>query len=59
MRPGSAGSIYQPVLAQNFSANIYPSRPVSVVIPFAAGGTTDNEARLYTQKLQENTGQAF
>ena len=37
----------------------WPSRPVTVVIPFAAGGTTDNEARLYTQKLQEFTGQPF
>jgi tripartite-type tricarboxylate transporter receptor subunit TctC len=37
----------------------YPSKPVSLVIPFAAGGTTDAEARIYTQKLQELTGQPW
>ncbi len=45
--------------AQRLPAEAYPSRPVSVVIPFVAGGTTDNEARLYTQKLQESLGQSF
>ena len=45
--------------AQRSTADTYPSRPVSVVIPFVAGGTTDNEARLYTQKLQESLGQPF
>lgn len=37
----------------------YPTKPVSVVIPFASGGTTDAEARFYTQKLHENTGQPW
>lgn len=43
-----------PALGQAF-----PSRPVSIVVPFASGGTTDTEARLYTQKLQESTGQPW
>lgn len=40
-------------------ATAYPVRPVSLVIPFASGGTTDTEARLYLQKLQDSTGQPF
>ena len=47
------------VQAQRSAADAWPSRPVSVVIPFSPGGSTDNEARLYTQKLQESTGQPF
>jgi len=41
------------------AATVYPVKPVSLVIPFASGGTTDTEARLYLQKLQESTGQPF
>jgi tripartite-type tricarboxylate transporter receptor subunit TctC len=44
--------------AQGAATN-YPSRPVTVVVPFAAGGTTDSELRLYTGKLQASTGQPF
>ena len=40
-------------------ATAYPVRPVSLVIPFASGGTTDTEARLYLPKLQDSTGQPF
>jgi tripartite-type tricarboxylate transporter receptor subunit TctC len=35
------------------------ARPVAIVMPYAAGGTNDNEARIYTQKVQEATGQRF
>ena len=45
--------------AQKPAIDAYPAKPVAVVIPYAAGGSTDNEARLYTQKLQESTGQPF
>jgi tripartite-type tricarboxylate transporter receptor subunit TctC len=41
------------------AADSYPSRPVTVIIPFAAGGPTDNEGRIYTNKLAETLGQAF
>lgn len=37
----------------------YPSHPVTVVIPFAPGGSTDNEARLYTDHVSKSLGQPF
>ena len=41
------------------SADNYPSRPITVIIPFAAGGPTDTEGRIYTTKLTETLGQPF
>ena len=37
----------------------YPSRPVTVVVPQAAGGANDAIARVVAQKLSEQTGQQF
>ncbi len=41
------------------SAATYPSKPVTMVVPFAAGSATDQEARIYTTKLSEIYGQSF
>ncbi|MFT3772292.1 MAG: tripartite tricarboxylate transporter substrate binding protein [Minicystis sp.] len=37
----------------------YPSRPVTMVVPYTAGGSTDIVARLISQKLMESLGQPF
>jgi tripartite-type tricarboxylate transporter receptor subunit TctC len=41
-----------PVSAQN-----YPTRPIELVVPFVAGGTTDNMARLMAQRFTESWAQ--
>jgi putative tricarboxylic transport membrane protein len=40
-------------------AETYPTRPVTIVTPFAAGSQTDAAARLVGQYLQDALGQSF
>ncbi|MDD0812850.1 tripartite tricarboxylate transporter substrate binding protein [Curvibacter sp. RS43] len=37
----------------------WPDKPVRIVVPYAAGGTTDFAARQVAQKLTEQTGKSF
>jgi tripartite-type tricarboxylate transporter receptor subunit TctC len=41
------------------AAQSYPSRTVTVVVPFPAGGSVDGVARILVQKLNETVGQHF
>ena len=47
------------ILPATSMAQAYPNKPVRVVLPFPAGGTTDLFARILSQKLQESTGQSW
>ena len=45
--------------AGSASAQPYPSRPVTLITPFAAGSVTDATARSIAAHLQEALGQPF
>ena len=38
-------------------AQAYPSKPIKMIVPFPAGGTTDIVARIIAQKMTESMGQ--
>jgi tripartite-type tricarboxylate transporter receptor subunit TctC len=38
-------------------ADIYPSRPVTMIVPFAAGGPTDTLARIVSERMRSSIGQ--
>ncbi len=38
-------------------AQAYPSKPIKMIVPFPAGGTTDVVARIIAQKMTESMGQ--
>ena len=44
------------VLAQSMS---YPQRAVHVIVPFVAGGNTDSQARIVSERLHALLGQPF
>jgi len=41
------------------AAEVYPSRPVHIIVPVAPGGTTDLVARVMAEQLAIQTGQSF
>src|SRR5919201_4724621 len=46
--------VFSSVFAQG-----WPQRPVHVIVPFVAGGNTDNQARIVSERLHQSLGQPF
>ena len=40
-------------------AQAYPSKPIKMIVPFPAGGTTDIVARILAQRMSESMGQSI
>jgi tripartite-type tricarboxylate transporter receptor subunit TctC len=55
----AAGATTLPAVSRIARAQIYPTRPVRIIVGFPAGGVTDITARVTGQWLSERLGQPF
>jgi tripartite-type tricarboxylate transporter receptor subunit TctC len=55
----AAAAVALPTLSRNAAALDYPTRPVHIVVGFAAGSNPDIIARLFGRELSERLGQQF
>jgi tripartite-type tricarboxylate transporter receptor subunit TctC len=55
----AAGAAALPAISRVACAQTYPTRPVRIIVGFAAGGLADITARLIGQQLADGLGQQF
>jgi tripartite-type tricarboxylate transporter receptor subunit TctC len=53
----AAGAVALPVTARLARTQTYPIRPITMIVPFAAGGTTDVLARVLAERMRRVLGQ--
>src|SRR5271169_335702 len=53
----TAGATLLPAVPRLARAQSYPSRPITMIVPFPAGGATDVIARIMAERMRESLGQ--
>jgi tripartite-type tricarboxylate transporter receptor subunit TctC len=53
----AAGAAALPAVCRTARAQAYPTRPITMIVPFAAGAITDLMARLLAERLRVSLGQ--
>ena len=53
----AAGAAVLPALSRVGKAQAYPARPITVIVPFAAGGSSDVIARIVGEHMSRTLGQ--
>src|SRR5262245_53729543 len=53
----AAGTVALPAASRLASAQAYPTRPMTTIVPYAAGGPTDTIARIMAERMRASLGQ--
>jgi tripartite-type tricarboxylate transporter receptor subunit TctC len=53
----AAGTVALPAVSRIASAQSYPTRPMTMIVPYAAGGPTDTIARIMAERMRTSLGQ--
>jgi tripartite-type tricarboxylate transporter receptor subunit TctC len=53
----AAGAVALTIVSQLASAQTYPSRPVSMIVPYPPGGPTDTLGRIFAERMRVSLGQ--
>jgi tripartite-type tricarboxylate transporter receptor subunit TctC len=54
----AAGAAALPAVSRITWAQTYPTRPITMIVPFAVGGATDVIARMMAERMKSSLGQA-
>ena len=55
----AAGAAALPAVSRLAMAQTYPTKPITIVVPFAAGGPSDAIARILGERVRQTLGQTF
>jgi len=53
----AAAGLAAPTLPRTAQAQAYPSRPITMIVPYAAGGPTDTVGRVVAERMRAELGQ--